>query len=152
MSLAEFLKEWTTNYVKSRDVIRNTIVEIHKDKEELVVVHKHKEVKYFIDPFLEDIEKNLKLVKEDSDAAIVCMNTDENLKELFAKWKDLVKYRHLAMMFVNPSSKLDKLWVIFPYTHDRIADPSSFKTGIKTMFEQVDIADRKEFEKVYENS
>ena len=152
MSLFDFLKEWTINYVKSRDVIRNTIVEIHKDKEELVVVHKHKEVKYFIDPFLEDIDKNLKLLKEDSDAAIICMNTQENLNKMFEKWKDLAKHRHLAMMFVNPSSKLDKLWVIFPYTHDRIADPSSFKTGIKTMFEQVDEVDRSNVEKVYENS
>lgn len=51
MSLVEFLKEWLVNYVKSKDIFKKTIVEIKKDVSEIIVIHRHKEEKYFIDPF-----------------------------------------------------------------------------------------------------
>lgn len=151
MSLIEFLNDWITNYVKSKDIFRQTIVEIKKDKEELVVIHKHKEVKYFMDPFLENIDKNLKLLKESSDSVVVCMNTSENLKSLLAMWKDIIKFRHLAFIFLNPFSKTEKSWTIFPYTHDMIADSATLKSGIKSMFEQVEEVEKDKVEKVYEN-
>jgi len=151
MPLNEFLKEWVINHAKSRDVFKKTIVDIKKDVSEIVIVHKHKEVKYFIDPFLEKLEKNLRMVKADSDACIVCLNTEENLKTLFLKWKNLASYRHLALIFANPFSKTEKLWTIFPYTHDRIADDASLKSGIRTMFEQVESVERSKVEKMYEN-
>jgi len=151
MPLNEFLKEWVVNYARSKDVFKKTIIEIKKDISEVVIIHKHKEEKYFIDPFLEKIEKNLREIKEDSDAFFVCMNTVDNLKKLLAMWNELIRYRHLCFIFLNPFSRTEKLWTIFPYTHNKIADESSLKTGIQSMFEQVEPIDRKEVEKMYEN-
>jgi len=151
MSLNEFLKEWVVNYAKSKDVFRKTIVEIKKDVSEVVVIHKHKEVKYFIDPFLEEAEKNMKSMKPEADAFFVCMNTLENLKKLLAIWNDLTAYSHLGLIFLNPFSKTEKAWTIFPYTHSKIADEDSLKTGIQSMFGQVETVDRNSVEKMYEN-
>ncbi len=152
MTLVEFLKEWVTNYVKSRDVMKQTVVEIEKDVKEIIVTHKHKEVKYFIDPFLENLGRNLEEIKMDSDACVVCLNTKENLKKVLESWKDLVLYRHLAILFANPFSKTDKSWSVFPYTHNRISDFSALKPGLNTMFEQVEEADKDEINKMYDRA
>jgi len=151
MPLVEFLEEWVINYVKSKDVFKKTIIEIKKEVSEIVVIHKHKEEKFFIDPFLENIGNDLKAIKQDSPAFVVCMNSPENLKKLLASWKDLVAYLHLGFLFLNPFSKTEKAWIIFPYTHSKIADESSLKAGIQSMFEQVDPVERSNIEKMYEN-
>ncbi|MBW3022966.1 hypothetical protein KY308_02595 [Candidatus Woesearchaeota archaeon] len=143
----EFLKEWIINYVKNKDVFLKTIVEIKQGDKEVDVKHKHKEQRYFLDPFLEDIDKNLKAIKEDTDAAIVCFNTKDNFEVLIKKWKDISLYKHLSMIFLNPFSETQKVWAIYPYTHSRIADEESLETGLKSMFDQVEPVDRARIEK-----
>jgi len=44
----------------------------------------------------------------------------------------------LSFYFINPFSKLDEKWIIFPHTHHRICDPDSLQTGLRTMSEMVD--------------
>ena len=46
--------------------------------------------------------------------------------------------RLLSVMFVNPESKIDKKWIIYPATHNSICDASSLKTGLESMFAMVD--------------
>ena len=151
MPLAEFLKDWVINYVKSKDVFRKTIREIKKDVSEIVVIHSHKEEIFYIDPFLEKIPEQLKKIKTDSHSIFVCMNTKDNFKKLLELWNELVNFNNLGIIFLNPFSKTEKLWTIFPHTHDLIADEASLKTGLQTMFEQVESAERAEVEKMYEN-
>jgi len=151
MSLIEFLKDWIINHAKSKDVFSKTIVEIKKDVSEIVIIHKHKEEKYFLDPFLEKIDSDVKTLKDDSHAFVVCMNTIENLKKIIALWKELITYRHLGVVFLNPFSKTEKTWTIFPYTHSMVADDATLKSGLQTMFGQVEPVERANIEKMYEN-
>jgi len=151
MPLNEFLKDWIVNYAKSKDVFQKTLVEIKKDVSEIVAIHKHKEVRYFIDPFLENIDKNLKEIKQDSHAFFICTNSEENLKKMISMWDELISYSHLGFIFLNPFSRTDKLWTIFPHTHNLIADEASLNTGLQSMFIQVEQVDRNSVEKMYEN-
>ncbi len=151
MPLEEFLKDWVINYVKSKDVFRKTIKEIKKDVSEIAVIHSHKEEIFYIDPFLEKIGEHLKKIKKDSHSIFVCMNTKENFKKMLELWNELVDFSHLGVIFLNPFSKTEKLWTIFPHTHNLIADEASLKTGLQTMFEQIESVERSGVEKMYEN-
>lgn len=152
MPLVEFLKDWVINYVKSKDVFRKTIKDIKKDVSEIVVIHSHKEEVFYIDPFLEKLDEQLKKIKKDSRPIFVCMNTRDNFKKLLDLWADLITFNHLGIIFLNPFSKTEKLWVIFPHTHDLIADEASLKTGLQTMFDQVEYVEKSEVERMYDNS
>ncbi|MEM4337055.1 MAG: hypothetical protein QXG86_03555 [Candidatus Woesearchaeota archaeon] len=134
-----FLKEWAINFVKNKDIFIKTIIDIQERGREITIRHKHKEQKLFIDPFLEHIDNDLKIINEDTDASIICLNKEENLKTLIDKWAKLVIYKHLSIVFVNPFSEGQKYWAIFPYTHNKIADEQSLIQGLKTMFEQVEL-------------
>lgn len=105
MTLGEFLKEWVINYVKSKDVFKKTIMDIKEENSEIVVMHKHKEEKFFVDPFLEKVDNDLKTLKDDANAFIVCMNSPENLKKMLSIWNNLILYSHLGVIFLNPFSK-----------------------------------------------
>lgn len=148
-NIINFLREWAVNYARNKDILAKTIIEIKEHEAEVDVKHKHKEQKYFIDPFLESCEKNLKSIKEDSHASIVCFNTKDNFRILSEKWGDFVNFRHLNLIFLNPFSNEQKVWVIFPHTHNNIADPDSLKLGLQTMFEQVEPIERKRIEEIY---
>ena len=148
MKIIDFLREWAVNYVKNKDIFTKTIVDIEQRERELTVRHKHKEHKYFMDPFLEHYKNDLKTLKDDSHASLICFNTKENFNSLLESWNEFVAYRHLSIIFLNPYSAAQKVWVIFPYTHNNIADPDSLKLGLQTMFEQVEVIDRKRAEEV----
>ena len=57
---------------------------------------------------------------------------------VFDNWDKLIDFKFLSVYFVNPWSSLDKKWVIYPYTHNRIADEDSLETGLKSMFEMIE--------------
>ena len=63
------------------------------------------------------------------------------------KWALLIKYQLLNIFFVNPFSNLDKRWIIYPYTHARIAEPEALETGLASIAENVEMISREEFEK-----
>ena len=58
---------------------------------------------------------------------------------LIGKWKKFVGITTLNIYFMNPLSKKEKVWTIFPYVHDKICDSSSLKLGIKIMANMVDL-------------
>jgi len=147
--IIEFLKEWTVNFAKNKDIFTKTIAEIKPADREIVILHKHKEHKYFLDPFLEHYANDLKSLRPDSHSSIVCFNTRDNFRILVDKWNDFISFSHLSFIFVNPFAHEQKVWIIFPHTHNNIADPDSLKLGLQTMFEQVESLDRKKVEEVY---
>ena len=145
----DFLKEWAVNYAKNKDIFAKTITDIEEREREITVRHKHKEQKFFIDPFLEHFKNDLKSLKEDSHVSIICLNTRENFNSLIDNWDYFVFYSHLSVIFVNPLLSVENVWVIFPYTHSRIADEEPLKLGLQTMCEQVEAVDRKRAEEMF---
>ena len=44
----------------------------------------------------------------------------------------------LNMIFVNPFSQTDTKWIIYPFTHNRIADHDSLDVGLRSLAASVE--------------
>lgn len=139
-SAHSFLVEWTANFVKNKDVIARKIENIEKNKDgfDLYVKFKDKEQFFIISPSIDNLDLIIPKLKNDLHFCIVALNSSENLDSLIKNWRRLIEFKFLSVIFVNPFSQLDKKWMIFPYTHHKICDESSLKTGLKSMFEMVE--------------
>lgn len=124
------LKEWMITFIRHKDIVQRRIKEIRETDDGFIVVYKDSQKRFIIMP-------KLKLPKDQS--SIACLNTKDNLKFLLDNWKPFVDSKAM-LHFVNPSSKLEKKWIITPYVHDSVADPESLKQGLNSMFDTVDEA------------
>ncbi|MBT3405664.1 hypothetical protein HN419_00695 [Candidatus Woesearchaeota archaeon] len=114
------------------------ISKITEEKYGLDVKFKHKDHKYHIEPFLDDVSliKDLKKITDHS--SLVVYNTEENFKYALTHWKEIVGIgRHFSLYFVNPFSKTEKKWIVFPQTHDQISEGQKIKDGLKSLSESV---------------
>ncbi len=143
-----FLKEWIIGFIKSRDIIFKKLVSIEENKEnfDVFVTYKDKEQYIITEPKIGNIDEIMKKITKDKHYALVTFNTKNNFKSIHENWEKLAKFKHFCIYFVNPFSKLDKKWIIFPHTHNSICDESALKTGLKSMFDMVDVLDEKEIE------
>ena len=141
-----FLVEWTASFVKNKDVIAKKIENIEKNRGgfDLYVKFKDKGQFFIISPSIDNLDLIIPKLKNDSHFCIVALNSSENLGSLIKNWNRLIEFRFLSVMFVNPFSQLDKKWTIYPYTHHKICDESSLKTGLKSMFGVVEPIEEKE--------
>lgn len=135
-----YLVEWTENFVKNKDVIAKKIENIEKNKNgfDLHVKFKDKEQFFIITASISDLNSIVARINNDCNFCIVTLNSRENLENLLKNWRRLIELKFLSIIFVNPFSQMDKKWIIYPYTHHRICDESSLKTGLKSMFEMVE--------------
>ena len=133
------LKEWALNYVKNKDLLVRQIEKIEENKEgwDIVVTTKSGEKFYLVIPKIDDFKKIMEKVKGHH-LTIVVFNTKENLDAVMENWGKVKDHEHLAIMFVNPDSQLDKKWVVFPYTHHKVTEKASLKRGLKTLFQTVE--------------
>jgi len=145
----EYLTEWIENFVKNKDVILKSIVSVERKIYGLYVKYKDKEKMFFVIPFVSDLNdllNKLKKINKDKWIGLVVVNNKDNFKLLIKNWKSFVGLgAKFSIYFVNPFSLLDKKWIIFPYTHHRIADKASFDKGMKSMFVMVNDISEKEF-------
>lgn len=61
----------------------------------------------------------------------------ENLRFVLGNWKKLADFKSLNFYFINPFSKLDRVWILCPHIHNRICDKASLELGLKSMAEMV---------------
>jgi len=136
-----FLVNWIIRFLENRDMIRKKIVSIEKNKKEFDFVVDYKDsIKYFIvSQLLED--SVIKKIKNDEHFVIVALSNALNISYVFNNWKKLIGYKLLSIYFINPFSKLDKVWILIPYTHDNICEKSSLELGLKSMSEAVEPID-----------
>jgi len=146
----KFLKDWTLRYIKNKDVITKKITSVSEQDDSFVIVKSDKEQKYFIEPFLKDINAITNKVKEyNNNKSVVCFHTRENYEFLIKNWNDLVELgRNFAIYFINPFSKTERVLSLSPYTHDLISDTSNIKQGLKTMSENVEFTTEGEVKKI----
>lgn len=138
--LHSFLVGWTISFVKNKDIISKKIEKIENGKGnfDLYVKFKDKEQYFIITPSIADIDSIIQKINYIYYFTIVTFNSKENFDSLLKNWKRLVDFKFLSIIFINPFSELDKKWVIFPYTHNKICDESSLETGLKAMFGMVE--------------
>jgi len=132
------LKDWIVEYVKSKDLLTRQITAIRQDEQncDVVVEGTVKSQYILVNPILGELG-NLEALK-DKHVVLVTANTKENMEALIKNWDKLIQYPHLSVYFVNPNSSLDKRWVIFPATHDRITERRALRKGIESLYATVE--------------
>jgi hypothetical protein len=130
------LKEWAYNYIKNKDAFLKNIISIDNAPTGLLVKYKNKDQIIITSEKL-DI-KLLKKKKESDNLFIFTYNTKNNLESLISMWDSIIKYKSLSICFVNQESKLEKRWIIHPYTHNKISERSALKQGLMSLFQTVE--------------
>jgi hypothetical protein len=133
------LTDWAKEYVKNKDLILRSIVNI-TDAEAgwaFSVIRKDSSQHFLVEPHLKPQEMLAKL-KPEINAALVVLNTRENLDHLVNHWGDFAKLPKLCIIFANPDSSTDKRWVIFPHTHDKITERKTLRRGLDALFMTVE--------------
>ncbi len=145
----KYLTEWIINNVKHKDIFMKNIESIENNKEEfdVFVKYKTKEHGYLVVPQLDDPEKIIEKLHPEKHVSLIILNNEENLKIIVNNWKKFIGFRFFSIYFVNPFSIMEKKWIIFPYTHERIKDDTSFEVGMKSMFESVNPITSEELER-----
>ncbi|MBI2649775.1 hypothetical protein HYX04_00505 [Candidatus Woesearchaeota archaeon] len=138
--LHSFLLDWTINFIKNKDIISKKIekVENGKDGFDLYVKYKDREQYFIIVANIADIDSIIQRIDNSHYFSIVTLNSKENFDIIIKNWDRLINFKFLNIIFVNPFSEMDKKWIVFPYTHQKISDESSLKTGLKAMFQMVE--------------
>ncbi len=132
MDVSAELKEWAKSFLTSRDVFQKNILEI-KDLDGDFVVHKRTgDVVFLIRPVFKSVDELL----IPQGVNLVVLNTRQNLKSVVDNWAALAKIESLCIYFVNP--RANQKWLLYPFTHDRIADRSSLKRGLDSLFSMVE--------------
>lgn len=136
----EYLVDWTINYLKNRNLYLKKIESIGKNKNGFDVYVKFKEREQFfvIGPVIEDVDKLLSKFDSEKHFGLVVLNTSSNFDVLVKNWDKFVKIKHLCVYFVNPSSKLDEKWIIYPCTHNNICEKDALEKGLRSMFDMVE--------------
>ena len=123
------LTEWTVIFIdNSSDIISKDV----KENEIICISKKKGVVKYIIQPLLGN--EIMQKIKE-GQICIVCLNSKTNLRFLIENWPELIKNPGLKIIFANP--ELNMQWIIIPYVHNMVSDPSTLKLGLKSIFESV---------------
>ncbi|MBR9698973.1 hypothetical protein GOV09_00765 [Candidatus Woesearchaeota archaeon] len=124
------LIEWALYYFKSKDAFQKKIVSIKKHFPYLDIQYKDKKETIICCPELDQCE-----IK---DYTIITLNRRKNVEFLHDNWKRLSSLPELKIYFINPFSTSEKRWIIHPFTHNKICDEESLKTGLLAMFETVE--------------
>ena len=104
---------------------------------------------FVIVPFLEDMDQALARLKDHEPCTLAIYNARQNLDLVIKNWEKLVKFkRHFSIYFINPFSKLDKRWIIFPQTHQLVTDKTGLKPGLEALFITVDPIAKEEVGKI----
>jgi len=127
----EPLKEWTINFFKHKDLTQRKLERVEDTGENIIFHCKDKKITYLVREKLED--KIILDIEKLDQKSVVSLNSEENFNFLVKHWGKLSKIKNLTMIFVN--MKTDDKWLINPYLHSMIADPSTVKTGLRTMFD-----------------
>lgn len=154
--ISNFLFDWTFHFIKNKDILVKKIVKIEEyiNQGYMFVEYKDKRMVYLVAPFIDDFDKEWDSLQEfkkktkSTDSCIVLFNDKANLDKVIEKWEVIDKDPGFQLVFANPFSMQDKRWVIIPYTHSRVIEPSSLKQGIKSMFETVDAISKSTAEKM----
>ena len=146
MHVNSFLIDWSVRFLENKDFIQKQIENIKKNKNESnFIIHYKDNVKYFAlkTNLEEDIFNKL---KNDEHFGIITLNTSSNISFVVNSWEKLIKFKFLSIYFINPFSKLDKVWILFPCVHDKICDKTSLEQGLKSMSGMVEQINYNELE------
>jgi len=131
-----YLANWSIRFLENKDTIKREIVKIDKNSDgfDFVIQYKDK-TKYFIVKI--NLNKDIFSQLNDNSVSVIALNNNANIRFVVSEWKKLVEFKFLNIYFVNPFSVSDKVWIIYPYIHDKICDKESLELGLKSIAEMV---------------
>ena len=125
------LVEWTTNYIKHRDLFFRKITDM-KIKDKLIIVTlKDKVQTYKVLPVLED--SLLSWIQQQEYCVVVCSYAQSNLDFVLKQWSKLSELDNLLIIFADPKS--GKKLLLNPKAHSKIAEPETLQQGLLSMFQ-----------------
>ena len=124
------LMEWSTIFLRQKDMIKREIESL-EEKDGYVVIHcKDGTTKIVI---VKDVLTPASL--KENPSAIICLNTKNNVLALHQDWEPFSKEEMLLLVFANP--KTNEKWLLRPHLHHKIADKESLKSGLLSMHEVI---------------
>lgn len=150
VSPSDYLTEWLIRFVKNKDLIFRKIESIGKSGELVIAKLKDgKEHAYLVEPFLGDIDAALAKLKGYEISTMAVYNTKENFDSFMKSWDKFARFsRQFSIHFINPFSKTEKRWTLFPMTHDMVTEKAGLKPGLLALFANVEATTKEEVEKV----
>jgi hypothetical protein len=125
------LLTWCQQYIRSRDAMERKLVSLEEKDGGLVAVYKDRTVQWLP-------QSELQLLKENSGhITIVCLQTQQNFNTLVQQFSWFSMNPNLTILFLNPQA--NEKWVLKPAVHAAVADKSTLKTGLQTLFQTVPI-------------
>jgi len=148
--LTAYLKDWLYRFIVNRDLIPKKIDNIADENSLLITNLKNGNKRAFlVIPFLEDVDAVFKELKDYPNCAVVVYNSKKNMDSVVKHWEKLIKFnKHFSIYFVNPFSRMDKKWIVYPYTHNMISDKKGWKEGLLSLYNNVEEVNIKELEKI----
>jgi hypothetical protein len=147
------LVDWLKNFLRWKDQMDQRLKEVKVEGNLLVAVYEGKTVKYLVSS---SCGKDCIVRAKSGEVQGICVeNVEENFKFVISHWKEFSEMPNLCLIFVNLD--LGEKWIIFPYTHSRIADPSTLEQGLRTMFDvangkNAEVKQEKKARKMFEES
>ncbi|MBD3313383.1 hypothetical protein GF345_02990 [Candidatus Woesearchaeota archaeon] len=155
---AEYLAEWMLRFLKNKDLIFRRIDDIDHDREKNTLAVSMKDGTsqfYLIEPFIDDssLDSLLDKMKDQEACSLVIYNTKENLDVVTKNWDRLARFRRdFSISFINPFSRTEKRWVVYPATHSLVTDESKIKQSLKVLFSNVEPTNQKDIEKIIKSN
>jgi hypothetical protein len=125
------LKEWLANYLKWKDQVDHALKDVKVEKDVLTAAYEDKKVSFLLADKLTD--ETVKHLAEGKFKGVCTKNIEDNFSFLITRWDALAAIPNLMMIFVN--LELGEKWILFPSTHNMIADKETLKQGLRTMFD-----------------
>ena len=124
------LLEWSKHYVQARDAIERKLKTIDEKPDRLICTYKDKQVTFIAEETL-----TAKSLDANAFTTIVTLQTTKNFDALIDQFAVFSQHPKLTIIFVNP--KLNEKWMIKPAVHAAVADKSTLKLGLQSMFDTV---------------
>jgi hypothetical protein len=143
INLSNYLVEWIEIFLKNKDLIHRRIKSIKKLENSLIVTYQDREHIYIV---VSQLNKDVLDKLNKNHCSIVCYNTKENIQFLKSNWQSFAELPKFSLFFVNPFSKVEKRWIIYPRTHQMLSD--DINQGIDALANGVEVIPIKEVEKI----
>lgn len=130
MKKAVDLTEWTEQYIRSRDAMERTLVGLERSGDSIVAKHKRDRMVTFLP------QQQLSVPAEnEGNITIVTLQNQQNFNTLVQRFDAFATNSSLTVIFLNPV--LHEKWVIKPAVHAAVADKSTLKNGLQTLYQTV---------------
>jgi len=128
------LKDWLITYIKNKDLFYKKISLIKEEESRIITEMKDNTTTYyFISPDLNTFDTNKLSETKDSRTIIVVLNTKSNVDALVKMWSQIINYKLLSIMFVNPNSNIENKWFVNPYHHHQVSE-GNLKNSLMSIF------------------